>query len=71
MKKSVSFRNPVSTDAPITISHNPNVLVQHRLEQLRDLQKQISMKELNQNTEKVLQDKTKKTFGPVPSGESV
>ena len=72
MKKGVSFRNPISSsDVPITISHNPNVLVQHRLEQLKDLQKQVSLKEINQTSEKSSMDRTKKEFGPVTTGESV
>ena len=72
MKKGVSFRNPVSSsDVPITISHNPQVLIQQRLEQLKDLQKQVSMKEVNQNPEKSLMDRTRKTFGPVITGETV
>lgn len=72
MKKGVSFRNPVSSDAPITISHNPNVLIQQRLEQLKDLQKQASIREVNQTTESQGQtDRTKKLFMPVQTGESV
>ncbi len=72
MKKGVSFRNPVSSsDVPITISHNPNVLVQQRLEQLKDLQKQVSLQEINQTSEKSSMDRTKKQFGPVVTGESV
>ena len=71
-KKGVSFRSPVSTDVPITISHNPQVLVQHRLEQLKDLQKQLSKKELVQESSSAsTMDKTKKQFGPVIAGESV
>lgn len=71
MKKGVSFRNPVSADVPITISHNPQVIVQHRLEQLKDLQKQISMKELQLQQRNAELDRTKKQFMPVISGESV
>ena len=64
-KKTVSFRNPVSSDAPITISHNPQVLVQQRLEQLKDLQKQLSTRELQQTSTKTPDiDRTKKQFGP-------
>jgi hypothetical protein len=71
-KKSVSFRSPVTTDAPITISHNPQVLVQHRLEQLKELQKQISTKEVNQSEpSSATVDRTKKEFGPTVSGSSV
>jgi hypothetical protein len=71
-KRHVSFRNPVPADAPITISHNPQVLVQHRLEQLKDLQRQISNREVAQS--KGIQpnaERVKKEFGPVVTGESV
>lgn len=72
MKKGVSFRNPVvSADVPITISHNPQAMVQYRLEQLKDLQKQLSTREVSQTSEKSSMDRTKKQFGPVISGESV
>ena len=72
VKKGASFRSPVSTDVPITISHNPQVLVQQRLEQLRDLQKQISMREVNQGSS-IPQDldRTKKQFGPTIAGHAV
>lgn len=66
----VNFRKPISTDLPITISHNPNVLVQQRLEQLKDLQKQISMREVDiKQTSDI--DRTKKQFGPVVPGDIV
>lgn len=71
-KKGVSFRSPVTADVPITISHNPNVLVQQRLEQLKELQKQVSVKEIQQGRSSTMnQDRTKKEFQPVISGESV
>ncbi len=74
-KKGVSFRSPVTADVPITIEHNPHVLVQHRLEQLKDLQKQLSMREISHITESNHSlDRTKKEFGPIASsisGESV
>lgn len=70
-KKGVSFRKPVSTDVPITISHNPQVLVQHRIEQLKDLQKQLSMREANAPQQYPDLDRTKKEFGPVIMGNSV
>jgi hypothetical protein len=71
-KRHVSFRNPVSADAPITISHNPQVLVQHRLEQLKDLQRQISIREVAQS--RAIQpnaERVKKEFGPTVTGQSV
>lgn len=71
MKKGVSFRNPVTADVPITISHNPQVILQQRLEQLKDIQKQMSIKELNQTDSNAQVDRTKKQFTPVQSGESV
>jgi hypothetical protein len=71
-KKGLSFRSPVSADAPITISHNPNVLVQHRLEQLKDLQKQLSTREVSQSsTLQPHSDRVKKEFGPTVTGQSV
>ena len=71
-KKGLSFRSPVSVDAPITINHNPNVLVQHRLEQLKDLQKQLSTREVAQSTTaQPHSERVKKEFGPVVTGESV
>ncbi len=70
-KKGVSFRSPVTADVPITISHNPHVMVQHRLEQLRELQKQISMKEMEVQQIQPEHDRMKKQFGPVIVGHSV
>lgn len=68
----VSFRNPISPDGPITINHNPHAMVQFRLEQLKDLQKQLSTREVNQQPTHVQTDhRTKKQFMPVISGESV
>lgn len=74
VKKGVSFRNPVSSDVPISISHNPTVLVQQRLEQLKDLQKQLSVKEINQTSGKSSSGYLgglKKEFAPIVSGSSV
>lgn len=71
MKKGVSFRKPVSADVPITINHNPQVLVQHRLEQLKDLQKQVSRREIQNESSNPISERTKKEFGPIISGESV
>lgn len=70
-KKGLSFRSPVTTDMPITISHNPHALVQYRLEQLKDLQKQISMRETSIPKQNPDVERTKKQFGPVIAGESV
>ena len=70
-KKGVSFRTPVSSDLPITINHNPQAILQQRLDQLRQLQKQQSTKEIAADTRVIQTDRTKKEFGPVVSGDSV
>lgn len=68
MKKGTSFRSVVSSDVPITISHNPQVLVQQRLEQLKDMQKMISSKQLTEETASTPStDRTKKEFLPTQS----
>lgn len=72
MRKTTSFRSPVtSMNAPITINHNPQVLVQQRLEHLKDLQKQLSTREVNQPSTNHPMDRLKKEFGPVITGETV
>jgi hypothetical protein len=65
-KKSLPPKSPITSDVPFTINHNPYLLIQQRVEQLKEFQKQFNKREaqitINQHA---IGDRTKKEFLPV------
>jgi hypothetical protein len=73
MKKNtpIRIRNPVSNDVPITINHNPQLIIQQRLEQLREFQKQTTKKQLAEaSSTQASSVRTKKEFMPVVTSKN-
>ena len=62
-------RTPVTKENFLVINHNPNILLQQRLEQLKQFQKSKIIKESHEATAPT--DRTKKQFGPTIIGHSV
>lgn len=68
-----TFKAPIrlSKDVPITISHNPHILVQQRIEQLKQFNKQRLNKDPLETIRGNVNERHKKEFLPTISGASV